>query len=137
VLPLSLNGAVKHTLIWESNRLQWNIKFPLTLRAADVFWAGEALVLSSTVTDTGTSTTKPISVSAALIQTGDAINLTSPDHIYYSGEMVNTNFIHSLADGLYTMRFQIQWSNGMIQKTDVPFTIRGNIFNVLVVQLRN
>jgi hypothetical protein len=51
--------------------------------------------------------------------------------------MVNTDFIHTLVDGLDTMRFQIQWSNGMIQKTDVPYYIRGNIFEVLVVQLRN
>ncbi|QGQ94487.1 hypothetical protein EHS13_05995 [Paenibacillus psychroresistens] len=136
-LPLFLSGAIKHTAIWESNRLQWNVKFPAKIRATDVFWAGEALELFATATDTGTSLTKPLNVSAKLVQTGDSVSLTSSDQIHYVGEMVNTDFIHSLEDGLYTMQFQIQWSNGMIQKTDVPFYIRGNILDVIVVQLRN
>jgi hypothetical protein len=136
-LPLTLNSAVSHTTNWESNRLKWNIKFPTKQRASNVFWAGEAFVLSSNVTNTGTSLTKPISVSATLVETGDSVNLSSVDQIYFTGEMVNTDFIHSLKDGLYTMRFQIHWSNGMIQTTDVPLQIKGNLFDVLVVQLRN
>jgi hypothetical protein len=135
--PLTFNSAVTHTANWESHRLRWNNTFPSNQRASNVFWAGEAFVLSSNVTNTGTSSTKPVYVSATLVESGDSVNLSSVDQIYYNAEMLNTNFIHSLTDGLYTMRFQVQWSNGMIQTTDVPFQVKGNLFDVLVVQLRN
>lgn len=137
VLPLSITGQVLHTPEWESYRQKWNVMFPSKLRAANVFWAGEELVLSAVVTNTGTSTTKPTSVSATLVQTGDVANLSSGDFVNYSGAMLNTNFVHSLSNGTYTMRFTVQWNNGLIQTNDVPFIIDSNIFAVLVNQLRN
>ncbi|MEX2461606.1 MAG: hypothetical protein WD469_09995 [Paenibacillaceae bacterium] len=136
-LPLTLNGAINHTAIWESNRLNWNMKYPLQMRDTTVFWAGEALELSSTVTSTGTSPTKPVKITATLIQSGDKVALASSDQIHFLGEMINSDFVHSLSDGAYTMRFDVNWSNGLTQTTDVPFQIKGNILDVIVVQLRN
>jgi hypothetical protein len=135
VLPLNIAGQVNHTPEWESYRQQWNVRFPASTRAANVFWAGEAFELSAQVTNTNTST-KPTNVSAQLIQTGDTAALTSSDFVNYTGEMLNTNFVHSLSNGTYTMRFTVTWNNGLIQNVDVPIIISGNIFDVIVDQLR-
>jgi len=137
VLPLTITGAISHTADWESYREQWNLLYPAKSRLAGDFWAGEALELSSQVTDTGLSATKPLSVTAALLQTGDVTSLSSLNQLSFTGEMLKTSFVHTLADGSYTMRFQVVWSNGLIQTYDVSFRIKGNIYDVLLAQLRN
>jgi hypothetical protein len=136
VLSLNIGGVVNHTSDWEGYRLQWNSRYPLLTRAANVFWAGEAFELVSNVTDTGTSLTKPSSVTATVVETGDTTSLLSSNKINYTGELLNTNFVHTLVDGSYTMRFTVTWNNGLTQTSDVPFVIQGNIFDVLVIQLR-
>ncbi|MDQ0896201.1 hypothetical protein QFZ80_000029 [Paenibacillus sp. V4I7] len=136
-LPLSITGQVTHTPEWEAYRQSWNLMYPTKSRGANVFWAGEAFELSAQVTDTGSSATKPVSVSARLVQTNDTAAMSSSNRINYTGEMLNTNFVHTLSSGPYTMRFTVQWNNGLIQTTDVPITIAGNIYDVIVNQLRS
>jgi hypothetical protein len=136
-LPLTISGSVTHTVDWESYRQQWNTAGRPPTHNSNDFWAGEALELSAVITNTGTSSTKPSSVKATLIQTTDSAAMTSSDQINYKGEIANAAFIHSLSDGVYTMRFQVTWNNGLVQTTDVPFNIKGNINDVMVTQLRN
>ncbi|MDB5055991.1 MAG: hypothetical protein JWM44_4041, partial [Bacilli bacterium] len=136
-LPLGIIGYVNHTADWEAYRQQWNLAHPSNVHAVNEFWAGEAFELTSSVTNTSTSSTKPQSVTATLVETGDAATLVSTDNINFKGEILNTNFIHLLTDGPYTMKFQIYWTNGMIQTYDVPVQIKGNIYDVMRVQMRN
>jgi len=137
VLPLAITGMVAHTADWDSYRIHWNTVYPGKIRLESDFWAGEALELSAQVTDTGAGGTKPVSVTATLLQTGDVTALVGSNQMDYTGEMLRTNYVHVLTDGAYRMRFQIQWSNGMIETNDVPFQIKGNIYDEMVVQLRN
>jgi hypothetical protein len=137
VLPLTITGAITHTVDWEAYRQQWNAAGRLPTHNTIDFWAGEALELTSAVTNTGASSTKPSSVTATLVQTGDNTGMTSSDNVNFKGEIANANFIHTLSNGAYVMRFKVTWNNGLIQTTDVPFNIKGNIFDVIVTQLRD
>jgi hypothetical protein len=138
VIPLGLSGFVNHTALWESYRQRWNAMYPENQRAITDFWAGEAFELTSVITNTGTSTTKPTSLTAKLLETDDTISLTSSDDdVNFNGEMLNTNFVHTLTDGSYTMRFTVIWSNGLTQTYDASFNIKGNMYDVLLIQLRN
>lgn len=137
VLALSISGNVAHTAAWESNRQIWNMRYPTNSRASNVFWAGEAFVLGATVTNTGTSSTKPTSVTAELIATSDSSVMTASNQINFTGEMLNTNFYNLLTDGSYIMRFTVTWNNGLVQANDVMIVVKDNIFDVIVVQLRN
>ncbi len=134
---LGITGQVSHTPEWESFRQLWNNKFPDKTRSPDTFWAGEAFVLSATVTNTAASTTKPRTVTAVLTATGDSAAMTSGNRIHYNGQMVNTDLPKLLSDGSYTMRFTVTWTNGHVERHDVAFTIAGSIHDVIVTQLRN
>jgi hypothetical protein len=137
VLDLSITGQVRHTDSWESYRLAYNAKYPSKKRDPNVFWAGEAFVLGATVTNTGSSSTKPTSVVARLVQTGHTSSMNSSNQMNYTGEMLDTMFKRLLDDGTYIMRFTVTWSNGHIETDDVPFIIRGTIDDVIVVQNRH
>lgn len=137
VLALSISGAVSHTVDWENYRLQWNAAGRTPTHNAIDFWAGEALELSASVTNTTSSTTKPTAVTATLVQTGDATSMTSSDLLNYYGEMAKAAFIHSLSTGAYTMRYKVTWSTGVSKTTDVAFNIKGNINDVMVTQNRD
>ncbi|HZG56145.1 MAG TPA: PKD domain-containing protein, partial [Paenibacillus sp.] len=133
---LRIVGEVHHTPEWEQYRQSWNARFPLKQRAADTFWAGEALLLRATVTDTGASATKPTDVTATLLETGTAATLSGDDLIRYDGEMANADFATTLADGMYTMRFRVTYTNGRVETYDVPFRIAGSLYDVIVQQQR-
>lgn len=137
VLPLNITGWVTHTPEWESYRQRWNAKHPTDQRAISDFWAGEAFVLSATVTDTGTSSTKPVSVTSKLLTTSENVTLSSSDLVNYSGELLNTDHDRLLSDGNHTFRFTVQWSNGLVQTYDVSITIKGAIWDVIVNQIRH
>ncbi|CAG7658875.1 CARDB domain-containing protein [Paenibacillus allorhizosphaerae] len=137
VLPLNITGWVTHTPEWESYRQSWNAKHPTDQRAASVFWAGEAFVLSAAVTDTGTSTTKPVSVTSKLLTTSENVTLSSSNLVNYSGELLNTDHDRLLSNGNHTFRFTVQWSNGLVQTYDVLITIKGVIWDVIVNQIRH
>ncbi len=133
---LTIDGQVSHTALWEQYRQSWNSSHPTTPRASDVFWAGEALELTATVTNTQTSTTKPSSVTAELVATSDIESLTSLDTLTYTGSMIRLNHARALSNGSYIMRFTVVWSNGVTKTDDVTFTISGNIYDVIVNQIR-
>ncbi|MBC8079714.1 MAG: hypothetical protein H7X86_05180 [Gorillibacterium sp.] len=135
VLPLAISGKIKHTEEWEKARQNWNTKHPSEHRAEHVFWAGEALCLSADVTRTGTSTI-PLEVTAKLLATGDLVPLSSNDSVHYTGILGDPKLAH-LADGEQTMRFQVRWSNGATTVDDVPFIIRGSMYEVIVNQIRH
>jgi len=133
---LDIAGKVSHTPEWESYRQIWNAKFPKQGRAPSDFWAGEAFVLRADVTDSTGSGTKPSSVTAELLQSGDEIRLSSKDDVRFSGTMAEENHADALTDGPYTMRFTVVWSNGHVEIDDVPFTVKGNMLDVIVQQQR-
>ncbi|WP_309121745.1 CARDB domain-containing protein [Paenibacillus sp.] len=136
VQDLTIAGQVSHTAEWETYRQTHNAKFPDRPRAITDFWAGEAFVLSATVTNTGSSTTKPVSVVAELTATGDTKELTGGDRVNFSGTMVESDHATTLTDGPYVMRFTVTWSNGHIETDDVPFNIVGSMFDAIVYQQR-
>lgn len=136
VLDLGITGEVNHTPEWESYRLRWNARFPDQARSADTFWAGEAFILAAEVTDTGTSETKPVQVTATLLGTGVTVDLHGSDKVHYTGEMVETDFATELEDGWKTMRFWVRYSNGHEETHDVDIRIAGSIFDVIVFQQR-
>ncbi|MCI3922728.1 PKD domain-containing protein [Paenibacillus sp. TRM 82003] len=133
---LSIVGQVAHTAEWERYRLSWNERFPKAARAATDFWGGEALVLHATATDTSTSGTKPVHVVARLMETGESTGLSSGNRIAYDGTMAEEEHARTLEDVPYTMRFTVTWSNGHIEFHDVPFDVRGTIYDVIAFQLR-
>lgn len=141
---LAIVGEVGHTPEWEQYRQSWNIRFPARARSPDTFWAGEVFLLRASVTDTGTSATKPASVTATLVGTGAAAGLTQADNggsgagsfMRFAGEMVETAFAKALEDGAYTIRFQVVYTNGHIETHDVPLRVEGSIHDVIVVQQR-
>lgn len=92
-------------------------------------------MLSANVTDTATSSTKPVRVRAELVETGDRAGLHSGNAVNYSGIMLEEEH-KTLEDGPQRMRFTVEWSNGHVESDDVPFRFRGNIFDVIVSQLR-
>ncbi|MFC4304586.1 hypothetical protein ACFO1S_14245 [Cohnella boryungensis] len=129
VLELTIAGQVAHTPDWEKNRLTWNAKYPGKLRAENVFWAGEAFLLSATVTDTGTSATKAVSVSAeATPALKKMLKPTEPSSILWKELLREADTdvkFTDIPDGPYAFVFTVQYSNG-IQKTDVvPIEVRG------------
>ncbi|MEK8129378.1 family 16 glycoside hydrolase [Paenibacillus filicis] len=138
VLPLKLTGWVRHTPEWERYLREWNTKFPARERAEDDFWAGEAFVLSASVTDTGTSLTKPTSVTAKLLSTEETVLLSlEPVSGFYTGMLLNTDHVRTLAQGAQSFRFTVTWSNGLIRHYEVPIRIVGSIYDVIVQQIRH
>jgi hypothetical protein len=137
VLPLSIIGWVNHTPEWETYRLTWNQNYSTLLRASNDFWASEAFVLTSVLTNTGNSSTKALNVTSVLLSSGESVTLNTGDSVNFSGQLLNINHVHTLSQGAQTFRFTVNWSNGLVQTYDVPLNIKGNIYDVLVNQLRH
>ncbi|WP_159886482.1 glycoside hydrolase family 78 protein [Paenibacillus puerhi] len=138
VLPLTLTGWVRHTPEWESYRQAWNAKFPERERMENEFWAGEAFKLSAAVTDTGSSSTKPVAVTSRLLTTEESVELTRDDFpARYAGMLLNTDHVRTLSQGGHTFRFTVDWSNGLTRHYDVPVRIVGSIYDVIVQQIRH
>ncbi|MBP1157123.1 MULTISPECIES: CARDB domain-containing protein [unclassified Paenibacillus] len=137
-LPLHITGWVNHTPEWESYRQTWNAKYPQQQRGTGDFWAGEAFELSAQVTDTGVSTTKPQYLDVTLMETGENVLLASGDDIRFTGQLLNTDHARLLQNGEeYTFRFRVRWTNGLEQTTEVPISIVGSIYDVIVNQIRH
>jgi hypothetical protein len=132
VQDLVLSGTIRHTSEWEQMRLQWNERYPSEWREPTHFWAGEALMLRVSVTNTLHSLTKPNYVKARLLTTQDEEILTQQHSEVFTGMMVRANHRSLLSDGPHTMRFTIGWSNGYTEIQDVLFYIKDHIFDVLI-----
>lgn len=131
VLPLSIQGYVQHTAIWEQNRQAYNAKNPTKPRSADTFWAGEEFVLSSAVTDTGSSLTKPDKVSVKLVEKNITVNLSSTNEEDWKGSMWQKGF-DKLPDGTYNFLFTVYWNNGTTKQDNVVVKIKDSIWDVTV-----
>ncbi|WP_378051350.1 hypothetical protein [Cohnella cellulosilytica] len=129
VLPLSISGQVAHTPEWERNRLTWNAKYPTKFRESNVFWAGEAFVLSAVVTDTGSSATKAASVTAqATPDLVKSLTESPPGSASWTGLLrkADTSIrFEDIPDGTYSFVFTVVYSNGVVKTSAVPIEIRG------------
>ncbi|PRX60961.1 hypothetical protein B0G52_12778 [Cohnella sp. SGD-V74] len=129
ILPLTVAGQVAHTPEWERNRLTWNAKYPAKFRESHVFWAGEAFVLSATVTDTGSSATKAVSVTAqATPELLKSLTESPPGSAAWAGLLrqadTSIRFV-DIPDGSYSFVFTATYSNGVVKTSVVPIEIRG------------
>ncbi|TVX98704.1 PKD domain-containing protein [Cohnella terricola] len=131
VAELTIAGQVAHTSDWDKNRLNWNAKYPAKFRAENVFWAGEAFVLSAETTDTGSSETKAVAVeAAATAELKKTLTAQPPGTISWRGLLreADTNIVFvELPDGMYTFVFTVTYSNGVRKTSSVPIEIRGKV----------
>jgi hypothetical protein len=125
---LGITGYVKHTDLWNNNRIQYNRRFSGTdesPRPYNTFWAGEQFVLQADTTDTGLSATKAQSVTVEFLYPGVSVPL-SPNaaKTQWNGEMWREDF-ENIPDGTYVFRFTATYSNGTVKIHDVPVLISG------------
>nr|WP_147423833.1 hypothetical protein [Cohnella endophytica] len=129
VRGLGVQGYVKHTDAWEANRLHYNEKHPNTQRPAHWFWAGEAFVLESTVTDTGSSGTIPLTVKAfASAELKKSLAKSAPGSPLWKGLLreADTHIIFAeLPEGAYSFEFTVTYSNGVTKTSVVMIQIKG------------
>ncbi|XID92393.1 PKD domain-containing protein [Paenibacillaceae bacterium WGS1546] len=131
VAELALTGLVSHTPEWDRNRQNWNAKYPAKFREENVFWAGEAFVLTAIATDTGTSGTKAVSVVAeATAELRKPLAMDTPDAVRWTGLLrqadTNIQFVE-LPEGFYTFVFTVLYSNGVRKTSSFPIEIRGTV----------
>ncbi len=132
VWPLGITGAVRHTEAWEANRLRYNEANPKSPRPAHWFWAGEAFVLEASVTDTGASETKPLSVTVQAEQ-GLRADLRTTDAarpVFWKGTIQSRDYgrpLTELPEGPYTFVFKVKYSNGIEKTAEAGIVIRDTI----------
>jgi len=87
-------------------------------------------MLQANTTDTGASATKPVSVSVTFLSEGVSTNLsfTNPTKTSWTGEMWQQDF-QNIPDGVYTFRFTVTYSNGVVKADDVSIIISGTIYD--------
>ncbi|BBI35013.1 PKD domain-containing protein [Cohnella abietis] len=134
---LTLFAKVNHTPEWEEHRLNWNAKHPSKLRDKNVFWAGEAFVLEATVTDTGNSTTKALSVKAiATTKLQKSLTEASPGSLLWNGILreADTGIIFKdLPEGSYSYIFTVNYSNGATKTFTVIIQIKDTVDHYIQV----
>ncbi len=137
VRSLGIQGYVNHTDAWETNRLRYNDKHPNAQRPANWFWAGEAFVLEATITDTGTSGTKPVSVKAAATPAlQQSLSGASPQQTLWKGLLRDGDTSQSfeeLAQGPYSFVFTVTYSNGTTKTSIVPIRVEDTVDNYVQV----
>ncbi|TFE27855.1 Athe_2463 domain-containing protein [Cohnella luojiensis] len=137
VRPLGIQGYVKHTDAWERNRLLYNEKHSSAQRPAHWFWAGEAFVLEATVTDTGASGTKPISVkSVATPELQKSLAAANPQAILWKGLLREADASVSFKDlpqGNYSFVFSVTFNNGITKTSIVPIRLQDTVDNYVQV----
>ncbi|WP_054029079.1 hypothetical protein [Bacillus sp. FJAT-28004] len=129
VLDLKINGYVKHTDRYEELRIAYNKSVsgsPNSPRTANMFVAGEAFVLESNTTNTGTSATKATEILVVREPFDFGVLLTSKTKINWTGKMIDKTYNAKLKDGKYTFTFNGTWSNGHKESTDVIIEIKGD-----------
>lgn len=133
VSPLGIQGYVKHTEAWETNRLHHNEKYPSEQRPSHWFWAGEAFVLEATITNTGTSQTKPISVEAKAISVPalrKSLAAIPPGMTSWGTLLLEEDTSISfdkLVQGAYSFIFTVHYSNGVTKTSTVPIRIQETV----------
>ncbi|MFZ3171543.1 MAG: PKD domain-containing protein [Carboxydocellales bacterium] len=118
VNPLGVLGHIDHTPQWNLNRIRYNQSKTGTddnPRPYHVFFAIESFVLKADTTDTGLSTTKATSLQVDLLNKGETeLLISNSAKTFWSGEMSRAYF-ENLADGNYTFRFTVTYSNGVVK----------------------
>lgn len=125
---LGISGAVNHTADWEANRQAYNAKYPESQRSYDTFWAGEQFDLVGTPTNTGSSATKPTSVSVSSGGIGST-GLYMESYTRWLGNLGESNSttkLESLSSGSYDFVFTVTYSNGVQKQTTVRVYVNGN-----------
>ncbi|MBW5447389.1 hypothetical protein GE107_15130 [Cohnella sp. CFH 77786] len=131
VRELGIQGAVLHTDAWEENRLRYNDKHPDASRPPDWFWAGEAFRLEASVTDTGGSATKPISVEAAASpELRMALAAADSALVRWQGLLRSKDAgtpLDQLPEGYYTFVFTVKFTNGAVKTDNVTIRLKGTV----------
>ncbi|WP_168735444.1 hypothetical protein [Cohnella fermenti] len=142
VLPLGVTGFVRHTEAWEANRLAYNEKNPGSSRPAEWFWAGEAFVLEAATTDTGSSATKAVEVTAEAVFDSKTIlgaslaSATPASTVQWKsllGSKEAGQPLSELSEGLYTFIFTAKYSNGTVKTAAVTIRIVDQVGNYVQV----
>ncbi|WP_216651770.1 hypothetical protein [Paenibacillus sp. NEAU-GSW1] len=130
VLPLRIDGFVKHTPKWEANRIAYNMgqsgsaSLP---RAENVFWAGEKFVLEADTTLTATDTVAE-RVEAEMNGFQSSLVPVNEAGTSWTGEMWDDSF-EKLEDGPLTFTFTVYYSNGTIKTDTAVVEIAGTIYD--------
>ncbi|NBD26523.1 hypothetical protein [Paenibacillus glycinis] len=138
VLPLAVNGQVKHTDLWNERRIESNLKSsgdPEQPRGYNVFWAGERFLLRAATTDTVT-TTDAVEVTATMNGKTATLTPTDASRTSWSGEMWEETF-EKLPDGPLTFGFKATYSNGTVKTATVTVVISGNVQQTVGVHRRD
>lgn len=127
VLPLTINGAVRHTPQWDVNRQKWNLQQgndPEAPWRANQFLAGERFVFhADTSIIDPSSADYAESVAVTFERTGHRVWL-DPDisRTRWDGELWDNEFTR-LTPGPAQFTFQVQYSNGTIKTVVVAVEI--------------
>ncbi len=137
VLPLSVTGQVKHTVLWDERRKQYNKQASGSEdspRGYNVFWAGEKFVLAAKTTETGTATMTE-RVEVTMNGTTVGLKTGSPAQTAWTGEMWEESYI-DLPDGPLTFVFKATYTNGTVKTDSVTVTLDGNVLETVGVHRR-
>jgi len=137
VLPLAVNGQVRHTDLWDLRRKEFNTKqsgSESSPRGYEVFWAGEKFVLHAQTTETGTATQAD---AVEVTMNGFTAQLDGADlrRTSWSGSLWDESF-EKLADGPLTFAFTSTYNNGTVKTAYVTVTIAGNVQQTVGVHRR-
>ncbi|WP_307202551.1 hypothetical protein [Paenibacillus harenae] len=134
VLPLSVNGLVKHTDLWDEHRRVFNEKKsgnPESPRGYGVFWAGEKFMLESSTTLTGTAT-KADRVEVKMGKYTVALSKMDGSGTSWGGELWD-DALAELADGPLTFTFTAYYNNGTTKIVTVTIFIEGETLEIVGV----
>ena len=120
----SLTGSVTHTAAWEANRIAWNEakKGTDAVRAPNVFWPGETLVLNAPAGG------DPLSVDAQIVEFPQyAVRLTrgavgSDGKVQFSGQLWHNSMLQTIGTSKpvpATVRFTAHYADGEALTWDV------------------
>ncbi|NHN30186.1 glycoside hydrolase family 78 protein [Paenibacillus agricola] len=116
---LQIQGFVDHTAQWDLNRKAYNrLKSgeEERPRPPQMFWSGEAFVLSALTNEPATQ------VQAAMSYTELRSPLASTDFTAWKAQMFRNDF-ESLPDKEYTFQFTAVWPNGHVEIAAVTITV--------------
>lgn len=130
VLPLGIDGFVKHTPQWEANRIAYNLKesgAESSPRTEQMFWAGEKFVLEANTTLTDTDT---VAERVVVEMNGFKSSLAPVDgtRASWAGEMWDESF-EKLEDGPLTFTFTVYYSNGTVKVDTAIVEIAGTTYD--------
>lgn len=134
VLPLTVNGSVKHTDLWNEHRRNSNEKEsgdPESPRGYNVFWAGEKFLLESATTVTGTAT-KADRVEVMMGKHTVSLSKLNGSGTSWGGELWNEE-LAKLDDGPLTFTFVAYYNNGTTKSVTVTVIIEGDMIEIVGV----